>query len=186
MASRLGGRQQRAARASGSASSGVGERADIVAMAVHGSPMWRESEQAQALLYKWAWGHMAATEVQATAKRQYADELAALRRAGVANPEAFATPAMKTLMEMGASGRHARNVNRALLRLMGQDRLLGPTKVLVSARGRCCRWTQRAETMPTASARHRRAAAFRPSPRPSDPEGGSDGEAEEAGSAKSF
>ena len=102
MVSRLGGRHQRAARASGSASSGVGERADIVAMAVHGSPMWRESEQAQALLYKWAWGHMSATEVQATAKRQYADELAALRRAGVANLGNFATPAIKVLSQLGA------------------------------------------------------------------------------------
>ena len=161
----------------------------MVDLAVHGSPIWGEGEQAQRLLCQWAWGHISsrsATNVQATAARQYADELAALRRAGVANPEAFATPAMKTLSELGASGRYGGNANRDLLRLVGQDRLLAPTKVLVSARGRCCRWTQRAETMPTASARHRRAAAFRPSPRPSDPEGGGDGEAEEAGSAKSF
>ena len=73
----------------------------MVAMAVHGSPMWRESEQAQALLYKWAWGHMSAVDVQKTAKRQYADELAALRRSGVANPEAYATPAIKRLSELG-------------------------------------------------------------------------------------
>ena len=86
-----------------------------------------DSELAKSLCVRWCWGYVSAIDVQRDAGLAHRDELALLRR--LKKPENHASKCLKSLAELGASGRKLGNCNRDLLQWLGEPVWPRPTMV---------------------------------------------------------
>jgi hypothetical protein len=115
---RRGGRRQRQAAT------------ELVDAAVHGERV--TSTLAKHLLQQWAWGHYSAAELQRLAFAAREDEKAAVVRAG--GNHGHCDESLAKLAALGRNGQYSGNIQRDLIRWLGETNIPSPLSVNIEAK----------------------------------------------------